>query len=180
MTTGRVLFAAAVCAAICSEACRHVDETDEWLADDAGADADSDSDADGDADTDADADTDGDSDSDGDADSDTDTDTDTDTDADGDCPLNSGWPCSCDESSDGVCDDGSDCLGLQDFDGYYCAAQCDGQGSTCPWTQYSAQAECALSDGGSNYWCVLICTDSGQCPPSQECTDTGQGASVCI
>lgn len=159
-----------------------------WPPMDGGPDGDSDTDTDGDSDTDSDSDTDADSDtdvdSDTDADSDTDVDTDTDVDVDSDtdsdpCITNSGWPCACDIAGM-ICDDGSLCAGIQDIsDGTwgYCALSCDApEPGQCPDTSWDAASECALSDGGSNYWCVLFCEDDYQCPPLQHCDFTyGQG-----
>jgi hypothetical protein len=132
-------------------------------------------DSDSDGDTDADGDGDADSDSDGDSDSDTDTD----VDSDADCPFDSGWPCSCEVQT---CEDGSDCITLSGFEAYgsYCAAQCEGEGSTCPYHAYGAMAECALTDLSNNFWCILVCTGPSGCPPDQECVNTGAGASVCL
>jgi len=98
------------------------------------------------------------------------------------CPINSGWPCACDEDSAVGCDDGADCIGFGGFEscGYYCAARCSVHDGDCPATEYDADHLCALSDGLGTYWCVLVCVEDEQCPPEQECIDTGRGASVCI
>ena len=116
---------------------------------------------------------------DADTDADSDADADADSDSDGDCAINSGWPCTCDGSA-ATCNDGADCIGVTDVGtGTYCAAQCTGQGGTCPATAYAATGQCALSDGGTNFWCVLVCTDVSQCPPDQSCLSAGS-ASVCL
>jgi len=145
---------------------------------DGSVDTDVDSDADTDADTDADSDTDSDSDADGDSDSDSDSDSDADT-GPPTCPLNSGWPCTCDLMGMGNCDDGSDCIGIQGLsegDIGYCAEQCDGEGADCPPEIWDADGECVLSDGGSNFWCVLLCSTPADCPPDQGCHfDFGPG-----
>jgi len=101
----------------------------------------------------------------------------------GPCPANSGWPCSCDESSGGDCADGSDCLGIQGMEtyGYYCAPECTGQGDSCPETGYPAYGLCALNDESEDrWWCVLVCELTEECPPDMVCLGAGQGISVCI
>jgi hypothetical protein len=98
-----------------------------------------------------------------------------------DCPMNSGWPCTCDGSS-ATCEDGSDCLEILGLDnGPYCAASCPGQGGTCPATEYAAEVTCAITDqAGSSFWCILVCTSSDQCPTDQTCAAMGQSVSVCL
>jgi hypothetical protein len=99
----------------------------------------------------------------------------------GDCQGNSGWPCTCDSFSQ-TCDDGSNCLALPDLGngfGHICTVSCADDGGTCPATDYSAEGACAISDG-TNYWCMLVCTDSTECPSDQICGDTGRGFSVCL
>ena len=111
--------------------------------------------------------------------------TDLDTDADGDsdadsetatddaCPLNSGWPCSCMDSEG--CDDGSMCgeiSGLGDGDAGYCAAPCDGPGDSCPPESFPADAVCgAVYPPDDQYYCVLVCSSTSDCPPGQTCQD---------
>jgi len=126
--------------------------------------------------TEGDTDTDTDADSDTDADADADSDTDTDV---ADCDMNSGWPCSCQTK---VCDDGSDCLGIQglgDGNTGYCAPTCtSGDHSSCPDTAYAADGSCLLTADKTTYWCVMVCGGDGDCPADQTCQDAG-GVTVC-
>ena len=113
-----------------------------------------------------------------DTDSDTDTDGDTDPDTDPNCPLNSGWPCTCDVKGD-LCDDGTDCVGVQDLGNEelgICSPTCKGQDdtSTCS-SDYDAQAFCLLSDGKA-HWCLLYCSGDGDCPADQSCQSAGASA----
>ncbi|MBW2276391.1 MAG: hypothetical protein JRF63_02800 [Deltaproteobacteria bacterium] len=137
---------------------------------------------DGDSDADSDSDTDADSDTDTDTDADTDADTDVDTDTSNGCMPNTGWPFACDLEPMDQCDDGADCLVLQGMDEYggYCAAQCDDESDTCPDQPYEAEGTCALTDMGDNFWCILICTSSSECPPTQECVDVASSVLVCL
>jgi len=133
-----------------------------------------------DADTDGDGDSDGDGDTDADSDSDGDSDTDADTDdgEGGACPLNSGWPCACDYETNTLCDDGSECVGLEGYPDYgtYCAAQCVGEGESCPATQFAAEPECEVTDyDQTSWWCILMCSSVSDCPPTQECIAIGYG-----
>jgi hypothetical protein len=118
-----------------------------------------------------------------DTDSDADADTDSDSDSDAsDCPWNSGWPCTC--SGVATCDDGSDCLDLDSWEWSipgvgYCAESCDGNYVSCSDTAFTAQSQCAVTDGEDLFWCILICVHDSDCPSDQPCVDTGQGASIC-
>jgi hypothetical protein len=135
-----------------------------------------------DTDTDTDADTDTDTDADTDTDTDTDTGTDTETDTSDGCMPNSGWPCPCTLDPLEECDDGSDCVILQSLEEYggYCAAQCEGGGDDCPDQPYAAEGMCALSDMGENYWCILVCASTSECPPTQECVYVSSSMDVCL
>jgi hypothetical protein len=122
-----------------------------------------------------------------DADADTDSDTDSDSDADtgtGDpqpnCPVNSGWPCSCDYISE--CDDGSICAGivyLEDY-GTSCFASCDNPEGPCPDTPYAAEEMCVIDGDSMGYYCALLCDSSSECPPDQVCADWDGEFSLCI
>ena len=109
-------------------------------------------------------------------------DSDSDSDGDVDCPPNSGWPCSCDFSPGAICEDDSQCVGFVDLESYggVCAPQCSGQGGDCPEHDYEGQAECWATDGEGTWWCILMCDDSAECPPDQECVDDGQDNTLCL
>ena len=123
-------------------------------------------------------------------DTEVDTDTepvDTDTDAHNpdDCPLNSGWPCTCwyPEGEPGwhECDDGSACAyvgpAYADWGPAFglCAAMCDniGADATCDPTAFPGDPSCILtytySTSGNEDGCVLWCTDDFECPSDQHC-----------
>ena len=177
----RYLLPVALAVAFALLSCAKTDISHIVLPTDGGAsDSDSDADSDGDSDGDSDADSDGDSDADSDGDSDGDSDADTDSDSD--CPTNSGWPCACDIEPMDQCDDGADCVIFQGMEAYggYCAAQCEGEWDDCPAHPYAAEGMCALTDMGDNFWCILICTSSAQCPPDQECVDVASSVEVCL
>ncbi len=115
----------------------------------------------------------------GDSEADADTDVDTDADADS-CETNSAWPCTCNIPGY-PCDDGSDCITLQgigDPSTGYCAAQCLGSGSSCPDTAYGGLGQCMVESKEGDYWCLLVCGASDDCPPDQTC-DTSLGTGVC-
>ncbi|HUT79167.1 MAG TPA: hypothetical protein VM285_15825 [Polyangia bacterium] len=124
------------------------------------------SDVDGDTDTDSDSDSDSDADGDGDSDSNSNTNP--------ECPLNSGWPCTCDGFQT-TCNDGSVCTNVDLIEygtwGPICVAGCSGEGGTCPVTSYPAEGTCGLQDGDQNYYCILECSNSNECPPDQECLE---------
>jgi hypothetical protein len=134
-------------------------------------------------DTDADTDTDVDSDTDSDTDSDSDTGSDTGTDSDTgsdtgppDCPMGSGWPCSCDNPG-GSCVDGSDCLSLDGVTSPgmgFCAPSCDcgtEWETPCAPTPYGAEPLCFVTTGPwYQCWCALInCVTADDCPVGQAC-----------
>ena len=133
----------------------------------------------------SDADADSDSDSDTDSDGDTDTDSDMDTDTDGDtgsdtepppCPMNSGWPCSCDNPG-GLCTDGSDCLELSGVTTAglgLCAQSCDcgtDWEEPCTTTPFAADSLCFITTGPwVECWCAMInCVTADDCPGDQAC-----------
>jgi hypothetical protein len=51
---------------------------------------------------------------------------------------------------------------------------------TCPATAYDAEGQCLLSDGYDDFWCILVCDATSDCPPEQQCVDTGQDVSICL
>ncbi len=130
---------------------------------------DADADTDTDVDTDADADADTDADADADADSDADGDTDTYPEQDPDCPLNSGWPCSCYKD----CDDGSSCLVVSDVASGtlgICSMACEID-SGCSETMWDAEPTCNLGNPSSN--CSMKCASTVDCPEDQACKLAG-------
>ncbi len=144
------------------------------------------------ADTDTDTDTDADTDSDTDSDSDSDTDTETDT-GPGECPINTGYPCTC-EASVKTCDDGTPCIvpaGYKDYG--VCALECNGmaQNALCQANSggWGSSAACMFAAGGvigqgMGENCAILCLwkgVSGACPPDQECLPTIMpGADICL
>jgi hypothetical protein len=153
-----------------------------------------DTDTDGGTDTDIDVDTDTDTDADTDTDTDTDTGTGTDTDTGTgecdtdvtpidhdpeDCPINSGWPCSCDVPEDevwfGECDDDSHCVLRRPCDIQehwlfgvcmpFCMADDD---TSCPMASFPGEPDCHLVDM-SIWGCLLQCADETDCPSDQSC-----------
>jgi hypothetical protein len=87
-----------------------------------------------------------------------------------DCPLNSGWPCTCYGSA--PCDDGSRCFSSASGMGI-CAAECiAGQppGSACPPEDFAAHPHCQLvAEGTQPTHCLLSCAHFTACPSDQEC-----------
>ncbi len=87
-----------------------------------------------------------------------------------DCPLNSGWPCSC--YSRGPCADGNICARFGSLG--VCAAECipgEPPGSACPEHDFTGQAHCQLQaePGGAPTHCLISCAHSDNCPSNQEC-----------
>jgi hypothetical protein len=128
-------------------ACHHAAETES----DAAPGSDGDVDADADADADADVD--------GDADSDTGIAT--------DCPMNSGWPCTCNQAD---CENDDICVGVQgmgDGTAGFCTHQCTDDGDCTEF--FDGQGSCELTGDEVTFYCGLFCTDGDDCPSDQEC-----------
>jgi hypothetical protein len=102
-----------------------------------------------------------------------------------DCPLDSGWPCTCyfPEDTPGFweCDDGTACAYVNphyaDWDPSFgiCAVMCDDieTDPTCDPTTFTGDPSCELtyaySSVGMPDGCVLLCTDDFECPSDQRC-----------
>lgn len=89
-----------------------------------------------------------------------------------DCPVNSGWPCTCTRRST-PCDDGAICAIVAQGQGI-CAAECiPGQppGSACPDDGFPGHPYCQLRESPSSppTHCLLSCAHSSACPSDQEC-----------
>jgi hypothetical protein len=96
-----------------------------------------------------------------------------------DCPLGSGWPCSC-EKADGDCADGTRCIrptvaNCQDWSFGVCGFQCMGVDGTlpCPGTEFGGEPECHQGVWGE-WWqgyCLVSCETEADCPSDQSCLD---------
>jgi hypothetical protein len=128
----------------------------------------SDSDTDSCSDTDTDSDTSSDSATCTDSETDSETLTDTDTEV-SDCPLNSGYPCTC-EPAEGVCESDDVCLSIPDWPDTtgrsFCSKLC-WIDETCE-TEFAAEGRCWLSVAGTPS-CVLVCDWNYECPSDQSC-----------
>lgn len=102
--------------------------------------------------------------------------------ADRTCPINGGWPCSCDAVGS-TCRDGTTCVNLAESfpesapsasEGTlgYCAPSCtDLADGRCPETDWGLGALCWTQTFTDEiFLCILYCEDDGDCPPGQECT----------
>ncbi len=96
------------------------------------------------------------------------------------CPLNSGWPCPCDNTqldNGGLCDDRqSTCLWVNDETRGMCSLPCNGVSDTltCRNTQdYGNEGICRFKTDESETpnFCGIICVGngSGNCPPGMDC-----------
>ena len=109
-----------------------------------------------------------------DTDSDTDTDGDTDTETDNpNCPLNSGYPCTCNRPDSELCDDGNICMILDyywlDIEVGVCAGEYTGY---CPDpSPYTAGPLVHTYETLSVMLCALNCTEDSttDCPEDQVC-----------
>jgi V8-like Glu-specific endopeptidase len=111
---------------------------------------------------------------------------DTDFEPDLECPYDVGYPCTCTGASE-LCEDGSSCIALEGYEGYLCAASCEGQEDNAPCQPsrgYGLAAACALGDiEGEPQYCLLICGLDGemaQCPPGQRCQESRSDVAVCV
>jgi hypothetical protein len=95
------------------------------------------------------------------------------------CPYNSGYPCTCDFSSD-KCADESVCVWVADpqeieddatSEVGFCSAPCYVEMTACVKTGFSAESLCILAGGGASFRCALVCEEDGDCPPDQHCKD---------
>ncbi len=90
------------------------------------------------------------------------------------CPLNSGWPCSCDLEMLDECQDGSSC-----FYGV-CMPSCEVDGESCPSPGQGDASESVVCTEVIGYgFCTLLCDSDGDCPPGQACSE-GDEMSACI
>ncbi len=117
---------------------------------------------------------------------------DDDTEMYADCPLNSGYPCTC-EAGIEACDDGTECIVPEGGEGFgVCAIECDGmaQNHLCEDIgDWGAAGACMFAAGGAigegmGENCAVLCLwegAHGPCPPGQECVETWMpGADICI
>ncbi len=93
-----------------------------------------------------------------------------------DCPLNSGWPCTCTQP----CQDGSTCI-LVDAPGFsvsqgICSPTCTG---SCPCSNFGAGGECISFTGGEKSCMLTSCSTSADCPNGQQCGSLSNGKRVC-
>jgi hypothetical protein len=99
---------------------------------------------------------------------------------DTDCPLGSGWPCTCSLGAGNYCDDDSPCVPLPGgAPGLgVCLASCDPSLDLpplqlCPATDYPAPGWCRMRQNptGDATHCLLTCAGSfaRTCPPDQQC-----------
>lgn len=111
-------------------------------------------------------------------DTDTGSDSDSGTDTVGDCPLNSGYPCTC-SIIDEPCDDSSWCaqvVGLSSSLGI-CSktCECTELGLDCVETAFTSESVCGMVDDNDDpSWCgcaLFICDDDDDCPYDQTCQD---------
>jgi hypothetical protein len=95
----------------------------------------------------------------------------------GDCPLNSGYPCPCEDR----CEDGGIC-GKTDINQKYgiCVKPCD-DGESCEISMGCwARGTCGLKMAtGTEAFCVLTCVVDSDCPLNMDC-DFTIGFGMCV
>lgn len=111
-------------------------------------------------------------------------------DTDAECPVNSGWPCSCNAEAGGICDDGSFCTEIAGIgqSGYICSDFCNGADDveSCQAGDFGLQGVCVLYEEGEDTpsGCALVCEYEGvtgePCPPGQDCVMTDEVTGICM
>ena len=89
-----------------------------------------------------------------------------------DCPVNSGWPCTC-TNRYSPCSDGTVCAIISDGQGI-CAAECipgEPPGSACPDEGFPGHAYCQLAESPSSppTRCLISCANHESYPSDQQC-----------
>ncbi len=116
-------------------------------------------------------------------------DTDSDTSPILPCPVNSGYPCACDQTST-ICEDGSTCAVVSDTSVYgFCTVPCEGpdDSHSCVETLgYGVFGYCGatMDQAPEPNYCIIVCAfgeDSGPCPEQLTCTSQdGANADICL
>jgi hypothetical protein len=119
-------------------------------------------------------------------------DSDSDSDSDEDeeqlpCPMNSGWPCACNNPG-GSCEDDSPCLAFGEIGNEYigvCFRLCDPDDpdtdNDCTATAFPASEQClgVYLLAGIEHVCGLVCEDLYDCPVFEGCKETGGDFKLC-
>lgn len=80
------------------------------------------------------------------------------------------------------CENGEECLGVQDVEGTFCSPACEGQGTECPGYEGSGMALCLLSVMGMDPTnCVVLCQSDADCLDGMTCKEVpdSMGAQIC-
>ncbi len=106
--------------------------------------------------------------------SENDSDTDTEPDTSLECPLNSGYPCACDQNP---CEDGASCLGIPNQGTYYCSAECTEEKDCLETLGWGVGAGCLINNDGDDTpeHCVVKCKVDSDCPPGLTCIKAQAG-----